>query len=105
IPMVQITNFDLIREAFIEKGEEFVGRQENETLQDAFSYAPNAGVINSNGDSWRENRRAAISIMRDFGMGKNLMEAQVRSSVADYIAHLDSIDEKDQVNMRWPIQV
>ncbi|KAF8370516.1 hypothetical protein PRIPAC_76945, partial [Pristionchus pacificus] len=47
----------------------------------------------------------AISIMRDFGMGKNLMEEQVRSSVAAYIAHLDSIEDKEHVNFRWPIQV
>ncbi|GMS98610.1 hypothetical protein PENTCL1PPCAC_20785, partial [Pristionchus entomophagus] len=42
---------------------------------------------------------------RDFGMGKNLMEAQVRSSIADYIAHLSSIEDKDNVDMRWPVQV
>lgn len=35
------------------------------------------GVINSNGDIWREQRRTAISILRDFGMGKNLMEELV----------------------------
>lgn len=40
------------------------------------------GVINSNGDNWREQRRAAISIMRDFGMGKGLMEAQVKHSLS-----------------------
>ncbi|GMT06071.1 hypothetical protein PENTCL1PPCAC_28245, partial [Pristionchus entomophagus] len=47
----------------------------------------------------------AISIMRDFGMGKNLMQEQVRSSVTAFIAHLDTIDNKDSVNLRWPIQV
>ncbi|GMS82559.1 hypothetical protein PENTCL1PPCAC_4734, partial [Pristionchus entomophagus] len=39
------------------------------------------------------------------GMGKNLMEAQVASSVAEYIAHLDSIPDKEHANLRWPIQV
>ncbi|GMS92941.1 hypothetical protein PENTCL1PPCAC_15116, partial [Pristionchus entomophagus] len=37
--------------------------------------------------------------------GKNVMEEQVRSSVADYITHLDSIEDKDHANLRWPIQV
>ncbi|GMT03176.1 hypothetical protein PENTCL1PPCAC_25350, partial [Pristionchus entomophagus] len=105
IPFVQITDFDIIKEAFVDKGEDFIGRPDNEIIQEAFTFAPNAGVINSNGESWRENRRAAISIMRDFGMGKNLMEAQVRSSVEAYIAHLDTIKDKEHVNLRWPIQV
>lgn len=30
---------------------------------------------------------------------------QVRSSVADYIAHLDAIEDKDHADLRWPIQV
>ncbi|GMS98507.1 hypothetical protein PENTCL1PPCAC_20682, partial [Pristionchus entomophagus] len=39
------------------------------------------------------------------GMGKNLMEAQVASSVAEYIAHLESLSDKEHANLRWPIQV
>ncbi|GMT21905.1 hypothetical protein PFISCL1PPCAC_13202, partial [Pristionchus fissidentatus] len=105
IPFVQITDFEVVKEAFVDMGEDFVGRPTNEILQEAFSFAPNAGVINSNGTNWRENRRAAISIMRDFGMGKNVMEEQVRSSVADYIENLHAIEDKDNVDMRWPIQV
>ncbi|GMR45654.1 hypothetical protein PMAYCL1PPCAC_15849, partial [Pristionchus mayeri] len=105
IPFVQITDFEIIKEAFIDKGDDFVGRPDNEIIQEAFTFAPNAGVINSNGESWRENRCAAISIMRDFGMGKNLMEEQVRASVAEYIAHLDSIVDKEHADLRWPIQV
>ncbi|GMS83490.1 hypothetical protein PENTCL1PPCAC_5665, partial [Pristionchus entomophagus] len=37
--------------------------------------------------------------------GKNVMEEQVRSSVADYITHLKSIEDKNNTNLRWPIQV
>ncbi|GMT22703.1 hypothetical protein PFISCL1PPCAC_14000 [Pristionchus fissidentatus] len=104
-PYVQITDYQAIKEAFVDKGDDFAARPTNKFLQEAISFAPNAGVINSNGENWREQRRAAISILRDFGMGKNLMEEQVRSSVADYIEHLKQIEDKDNVDMRWPIQV
>ncbi|GMS93951.1 hypothetical protein PENTCL1PPCAC_16126 [Pristionchus entomophagus] len=77
IPYVQITDFQIIKEAFVDKGDDFVDRPANKVIQEAFSFAPNAGVINSNGDNWREQRRIAITILRDFGMGKNLMEEQV----------------------------
>ncbi|GMS97896.1 hypothetical protein PENTCL1PPCAC_20071 [Pristionchus entomophagus] len=105
IPFVQITDYAIIKEAFVDKGDDFVGRPTNKVIQEAFSFAPNAGVINSNGDNWREQRRVAITILRDFGMGKNLMEEQVRLSIADYIAHLSAIEDKDNVDMRWPVQV
>ncbi|GMT22706.1 hypothetical protein PFISCL1PPCAC_14003, partial [Pristionchus fissidentatus] len=105
IPFVQITDYQIIKEAFVDKGDDFTGRPMNKLIQEAFSFAPNAGVINSNGDNWREQRRAAISILRDFGMGRNLMEEQVRSSVAEYIEHLQQIEDKDNVDMRWPVQV
>ncbi|KAF8373884.1 hypothetical protein PRIPAC_80313 [Pristionchus pacificus] len=104
MPYVQLTNYELIKEAFVDKGDDFLGRPTNKLFQE-IGFAPNAGVINSNGDNWREQRRAAITILRDFGMGKNLMEEQVRSSVADYIEHLNSIEDKENVDLRWPVQV
>ncbi|GMT22841.1 hypothetical protein PFISCL1PPCAC_14138, partial [Pristionchus fissidentatus] len=105
LPFVQLTDYEIIKEAFVDHGDDFIGRPTNEVLQDIFAFAPNAGVINSIGDNWREQRRAAISIMRDFGMGKGVMEEQVRSSVADYIQNLNSIEDKDNADLRWPIQV
>ncbi|GMT21499.1 hypothetical protein PFISCL1PPCAC_12796, partial [Pristionchus fissidentatus] len=75
-PYVQLTEYHTIKEAFVDKGDDFVDRPTNELLE-AFAFAPNAGVFNSNGNNWREQRRAAISILRDFGMGRNLMEEQV----------------------------
>ncbi|KAF8365390.1 hypothetical protein PRIPAC_83219 [Pristionchus pacificus] len=105
MPFVQITDFDLLKETFVDQGEDFAGRPEQEALQELLGFGPNAGVINSTGENWREQRRAAISIMRDFGMGKGLMEAQVRSSIADYIAHIESIENKERTSLRWPIQV
>ncbi|GMR45626.1 hypothetical protein PMAYCL1PPCAC_15821, partial [Pristionchus mayeri] len=113
-PFVQITDYDILREAFIQHGDDFTGRPQNEVIQEAFTFAHNTenifdmslnpGVISSVGDVWREQRRAAISILRDFGMGKNVMEELVRSSVEDYLQHLETM-EKSNVDMRWPIQV
>ncbi|KAF8375312.1 hypothetical protein PRIPAC_81741 [Pristionchus pacificus] len=86
-------------------GDDFADRPTAKVLDEAMAFAPNAGVLNSSGENWREQRRASIMILRDFGMGKNLMEERVRSSIADYIDHLRSIADKDNVEMGWPIQV
>ncbi|GMS92995.1 hypothetical protein PENTCL1PPCAC_15170, partial [Pristionchus entomophagus] len=42
IPFVQITDPDILREAFVEKGEDFIGRPENEVIEEVFTMAPNA---------------------------------------------------------------
>lgn len=36
------------------------------------------GVVESSGDNWREMRRFTLHTLRDFGMGKNLMEEKVK---------------------------
>ncbi|GMS94856.1 hypothetical protein PENTCL1PPCAC_17031, partial [Pristionchus entomophagus] len=105
LPIIHIKDYRLIREAFIEKGDDFVDRPQLRMLKLLRSFSDDGGVVNSNGEIWREQRRTAISILRDFGMGKNLMEQLVNSSVTNYLKHLEMIKDKENVNMRWPIQI
>lgn len=37
---------------------------------------PQTGVVMSDGEVWREQRRVSLKIMREHGMGQNIMEAQ-----------------------------
>ncbi|KAK5984833.1 hypothetical protein GCK32_001910 [Trichostrongylus colubriformis] len=103
-PHVVITDFDGVNEAFVKKGDDFIGRSGifPDTI---FQNIENGGVIFSQGENWREQRRAALHILRDFGMGKNLMEEQVLVSAQDFLAHLASIKNKDEVFLRTPLQV
>ncbi|VDK45784.1 unnamed protein product [Cylicostephanus goldi] len=56
------------------------------------------------GDNWKEQRRTSLQILRDFGMGKNLMEEQVLLSAQDFLAHMNSIENKEAMDLRHPIQ-
>ncbi|GMS92170.1 hypothetical protein PENTCL1PPCAC_14345, partial [Pristionchus entomophagus] len=102
-PLIELTDYNLIKEAYIEKGEDFIDRLSAPGADDVFNYVSNGGVIQSSGAEWRENRRAALHILRDFGMGKNVMEELVKNSITEYVSCLKSIENKDSVNMRWPL--
>ncbi|PIO67320.1 hypothetical protein TELCIR_10934 [Teladorsagia circumcincta] len=103
-PYVVITDYELVKEAFAKKGDDFAGRSgifPDTLLQNV----ENGGVIFSQGENWKEQRRASLHILRDFGMGKNLMEEQVLLSAQDFLNNLSSIENIDEINLRWPIQV
>ncbi|KHJ80149.1 hypothetical protein OESDEN_20182, partial [Oesophagostomum dentatum] len=103
-PYVIIMDLEGIKEAFVKKGDDFAGRTGlfPDTL---FQYTKKSGIVFSDGDNWKEQRRTALHILRDFGMGRNLMEEQVLLSAQDFLAHLDSLENKEQLDMREPIQI
>ncbi|GMR46928.1 hypothetical protein PMAYCL1PPCAC_17123 [Pristionchus mayeri] len=103
-PLVHLRDYELIKEAFIENGDDYIGRPQNKMFE-MFAFAPNGGVINSIGDNWREQRRTALSILRDFGMGKNVQETLVQSAITDMLDYLDEMKDRTNVDMHWPIQV
>uniref|UniRef100_A0AC35TLZ2 Cytochrome P450 n=1 Tax=Rhabditophanes sp. KR3021 TaxID=114890 RepID=A0AC35TLZ2_9BILA len=50
------------------------------------------------GDMWQAQRRLTLKIMRDFGMGRPLMEDKMILSRNEMMEHLDSLEDKDNVN-------
>ncbi|PIO68113.1 hypothetical protein TELCIR_10114 [Teladorsagia circumcincta] len=81
-PHVVITDFEGVKEALVKKGDDFIGRS-GIFPDTVFQNVENGGVIFSQGENWREQRRASLHILRDFGMGKNLMEEQLRRTIKE----------------------
>jgi hypothetical protein len=52
-------------------------------------YTMNGGIINGTGESWRVQRRFSLHTLRDFGMGRNLMEHKVNSTIRTMLDYLD----------------
>ena len=47
------------------------------------------GVVQIQGEKWREQRRFSLHALRDFGVGRALMEEKIWSEVAALIGHLE----------------
>ena len=79
---VVLGSYDLIQEAC--SREDFVARPANygqEEIRGTSGKDGLPGVISSSGQTWVEQRRFALKKLRDFGMGKNSMEALVAEEV------------------------
>ncbi|VDO75001.1 unnamed protein product [Heligmosomoides polygyrus] len=103
-PCVVVMNHESIKEAFTKKGDDFSGRMGlfPDTL---FQNVENGGIIFSQGENWKEQRRTSLHILRDFGMGKNKMEEQVCLSAQEFLAYLNAVEDKSEIDLRKPIQV
>lgn len=48
------------------------------------------GVLFTEGEVWRDQRRFALHVLRDFGMGKNIMQEKVSASCASSLSTIPS---------------
>ncbi|XP_004580104.2 cytochrome P450 2C14-like isoform X2 [Ochotona princeps] len=74
-PTVVLYGYEAVKEALIDLGEEFSGRNippMNEKVNKGL------GVIFSNGKRWKDTRRFSLMTLRNFGMGKRSIEERVQ---------------------------
>uniref|UniRef100_A0A915P1M9 Unspecific monooxygenase n=1 Tax=Meloidogyne floridensis TaxID=298350 RepID=A0A915P1M9_9BILA len=79
-PQVCVAEFNKIIETFQKDGEAYSGRftfEEFDKLVRGGTY----GIIMTEGEFWRGQRRFALQIFRDFGLGKNLMQDKILSEL------------------------
>ncbi|XP_026174580.1 cytochrome P450 2K1-like [Mastacembelus armatus] len=72
--VVVLAGYKTVKEALVNNAEEFGERDPMQIMKD---FNPGLGVLWSNGDSWKEMRRFALTNLRDFGMGKKACEDKI----------------------------
>ncbi|KAH7718336.1 Protein CYP-33E2 [Aphelenchoides avenae] len=81
LPVVAVNDYSKIVEMFQKDGDTYAGRQCSDAL-DKFIRDGASGVLFSDGELWREQRRFAVHVLRDFGMGKGIMQERVLAEVS-----------------------
>uniref|UniRef100_A0A8R1I856 CYtochrome P450 family n=1 Tax=Caenorhabditis japonica TaxID=281687 RepID=A0A8R1I856_CAEJA len=104
LPSVVLTDYEHVKDAFVSQGDTFTYRAHRapETLLQPHDHT---GILASDGVVWRLQRRTSLKILREFGLGKNLMEEQVVRSIHEMLAQLENVSDAKNTDVFWPIQL
>ncbi|XP_013073177.2 cytochrome P450 2J2-like [Biomphalaria glabrata] len=88
--LVVINDFQLIKETFVKRADEFSDRPVS--FLDKMTGQQGRGIVMNSGHVWKEQRSVALSILRKFGFGKNVLAERVQEEVSHYLDYLSSCD-------------
>ncbi|XP_027897295.1 cytochrome P450 2K1-like [Xiphophorus couchianus] len=89
--VVVLAGYRTVREALINCAEEF-GEREIGPIFDEINKGH--GILFSNGETWKEMRRFALSTLKDFGMGKRVAEEKILEECGHLIQVFESYKGK-----------
>uniref|UniRef100_A0A8D2LDZ4 Cytochrome P450 2J2 n=1 Tax=Varanus komodoensis TaxID=61221 RepID=A0A8D2LDZ4_VARKO len=88
IRFVVVSGLPLVKEVLVHQGENFVDRPEMPLSDELFG---SDGLVSSNGLTWKQHRRFALSTLRNFGLGKRSLEERIQEE-SRYLT--DAIEEE-----------
>ncbi|KAK0419930.1 hypothetical protein QR680_014410 [Steinernema hermaphroditum] len=87
IPAVFVMDYDLAVDMFVRQGDAFLERVKPPL---AATIRKGMGIVMADGERWVEQRRFALHTLRNFGLGRNLMQQKV---LAEFDQWRQTIDE------------
>nr|XP_048308745.1 cytochrome P450 2C70 isoform X2 [Myodes glareolus] len=77
-PTVVLYGYEPLKEALIDRGDEFSGKMQSSLLSKG---SQGLGITFSNGEIWKQTRRFSLMVLRSMGMGKKTIEDRIQEEV------------------------
>nr|XP_016853931.1 PREDICTED: cytochrome P450 2G1-like [Anolis carolinensis] len=90
-PVLVLCGHQAVKEALIDKAEEFSGRVCMPSMVPTFQ---GYGVGFANGERWKELRRFSLAVLRSFGMGKKSIEQRLQEEAQFLLEEFRKTKEK-----------
>ncbi|KAG3264438.1 cytochrome P450 2C21-like, transcript variant X2 [Ictidomys tridecemlineatus] len=84
-PTVVLYGYEAVKEALIDRAEEFSGRGSYPVIDHIFQ---GLGIVFSNGEIWKQTRRFSLTVLRNMGMGKKTIEDRIKEEALCLIDEL-----------------
>ncbi|XP_075792210.1 cytochrome P450 2J2-like isoform X1 [Pelodiscus sinensis] len=75
LKFVIVNGFQLVKEVLVHQGDDFLDRPEMPLIHE---FCKTFGLVLSNGHNWKQQRRFALSTLRNFGLGKRSLEERIQ---------------------------
>ncbi|XP_048239862.1 cytochrome P450 2J3-like [Haliotis rufescens] len=76
--VIVFNGYETLKEAFVKYGDNFSDRPKGLMYDE---YTKRMGVVSSSGQLWKEQRKFSLSVLRDLGLGKSVMETRIHEEV------------------------
>ncbi|WKX93241.1 hypothetical protein Q1695_010913 [Nippostrongylus brasiliensis] len=96
IPLVMISDLASIKKYFVQNADLFSNRWRNHVTDTVMGGAH--GLIQIDGPKWREQRRFALHVLRDFGVGRAQMESKIMEEVNAFATFLQQSNGPVAIN-------
>ncbi|XP_046583344.1 cytochrome P450 2J4-like [Haliotis rubra] len=85
-PLIVLNGYNVIKEAIVKNADVFSDRPHS-FVNDFI--AKGKGVIGTSGHLWHEQRRFALNALREFGVGRTIMEDKIHEEIAQFVLALE----------------
>ncbi|KAK3733030.1 hypothetical protein RRG08_002632 [Elysia crispata] len=89
--VIVISGYDVLKETLVKQADIFSDRPKTGMFPILKTFN---GIINTSGPLWKENRSTVLSILRTFGMGKNVMAEKIEEEVHAYLEEIKRLGGK-----------
>ncbi|XP_046332858.2 cytochrome P450 2J4-like [Haliotis rufescens] len=87
-PLIVLSGYNVIKDALVKNGDVFSDRPYSFMTD---FYAGRKGIVHTSGSNWKQQRKFALSSLREFGMGKSFLEANIQEELSDFMKVIEDM--------------